>query len=327
MGRLTKFLALGLLVLAVVLGIVAYQLAVAPAPVVVAPAEPEAPVARREAAPTFGVLVATKALPAGTLIAADALEVVQWPVSPAHGYVSADGVTGKRLRRDVAQGEPITSGALAVGLATYLVPGQRAVSIPVDDVIGASNRVVPGDYVDLFFMLDKTQEIQGAQTRLLQSKVRVLAYGDASVDGPLGTEGATAASGQTQGARTAMLAVPIEHVNELLLALKQGRLQMALRNPNDEITADRTLFAERRPVLAARKDLSAADRARIEAPVNAAYAGDSLMQLQALAVTQPASVAAPAAAPASSAARPSNAPARGRTIQIIRGSASETVPY
>ncbi|MDQ2147854.1 Flp pilus assembly protein CpaB [Alcaligenaceae bacterium C4P045] len=325
MGRLTKFLALGLLVLAVVLGIVAYQLAVAPAPVIVSPAEPVAPVVRRDAAPTFGVLVAAKALPAGALIATDALEVVQWPVSPAHGFVSADGVVGKRLRRDVAQGEPITAGALAIGLATYLEPGQRAVSIPVDDVIGASHRVVPGDYVDLFFMLDKGQEIQGAQTRLLQSKVRVLAYGDASVDGPLTTDGAAAASGQTQGARTAMLAVPIEQVNELLLALKQGRLQMALRNPNDELTADRTLFAERRPVLAPRKDLSAADKARVETPANAAYAGDSLMQLQALAVTQPASVAA--AAPAPGVTRTSNTPARGRTIQIIRGSASETVAY
>ena len=77
-------------------------------------------------------------------------------------------------------------------------------------------------------MLDKSAEVQAGQARLLQSQLRVLAYGANSLDGPeeksLLQQGAPA-----QPAKTAVLAVPVERVRELMLASRAGRLQLALR--------------------------------------------------------------------------------------------------
>ena len=117
-------------------------------------------------------------------------------------------------------------------MASLLQPGERALAVAVDEVSGGGNRILPGDFVDVFFMLDKSSEVQAGQARLLQSQLRVLAYGANSLDGPeeksLLQQGAPA-----QPAKTAVLAVPVERVSELMLASRAGRLQLALRPLGD----------------------------------------------------------------------------------------------
>ena len=233
MSSLSKIIAGVLLAAGLVLAFVAWRLASAPS----SPPQPVAPVAASAPAPQepvkfYPVVVAAKAIPAGTRIAPDMLEVAKWQVALSGGFPAADLLTGAIVRTDVAVGDPILPSMLAHGMASLLQPGERALAVAVDEVSGGGNRILPGDFVDVFFMLDKSAEVQAGQARLLQSQLRVLAYGANSLDGPeeksLLQQGAPA-----QPAKTAVLAVPVERVSELMLASRAGRLQLALRPLGD----------------------------------------------------------------------------------------------
>ena len=315
MSRTIKFVAAALILLALVLGYLAYRLAMRPAP------QPPAPLARKEAPSraTYPVVVAAKAIAAGERIDAGLLKVEQWPMQPMQAYADPGALAERYARLDIAAGQPVTDALLAQGLARYLQAGERAVTIPVDDIAGVQNRVQPGDRVDLFYVLERGGEVSGTQTRLLQSRVKVLAYGAHSVDGPPpGAEEKPAGQGARNAPaapRNAVLAVPVEQVNELLLAAKSGRLQMALRAPEDEAVPDPALFPARAPVLTVRAGLTPEQQALAKDAVNQAYAGEALPQLAG-------PVPAPEPRP-----RPRAAGQGGRNIEVVRGTDVQTVRY
>jgi pilus assembly protein CpaB len=108
------------------------------------------------------VLVATRALPVGTIIDAEALKFQQWPeglVQPAYFMKSQPGANpadllGAVVRNEISAGQPITQGSLIKPgergfLAAALGPGMRAVTVPVSNVSGVAGFVFPGDRVDL----------------------------------------------------------------------------------------------------------------------------------------------------------------------------------
>lgn len=320
MSSLSKIIAGILLVAGLVLAFLAWRLASQPAtppagPPPVASAPVDAPAAPSV---TFhDVVVAAKGIPAGTRIEPDSmLTVSKWQVALSNSFDSVKPLEGAVARVDIALGDPILPSLLAQGLARQLKPGERAVAIAVDEVIGGGNRIRPGDAVDVFFMVEKSGEVTMGQARLLQSQVRVLAYGGTSVDGPderaLPQQGAPA-----QPARTAVLAVPVEQINELMLASRAGRLQLALRPIGDDNVPDTALFVQRSAVLPVRADLTPAQREALLSGPNRAYAGDSLVQLDG---------SAPAARPVANSNRGSGT-GGGRTVEIVRGDKSERVRY
>ncbi|WP_459614881.1 Flp pilus assembly protein CpaB [Bordetella sp. 2513F-2] len=304
---------MALVLLALVLGYLAYRLAVRPAPL------PPPVTAVEQVAPpprTYPVVVAARPIAAGERIDAAALEIERWPTLPAAALPAVDGLVGETARLDIAAGQPVTQALLVRGLARYLQPGERAVTIPVDDLSGVQNRVQPGDRVDLFYVVERGIEVAGTQTRLLQSAVKVLAYGMNSVDGPSASEDKPAAGQRgSPAARNAVLAVPVERVNELLLASRSGRLQMALRAPEDAAQPDPALFPPRLPVLAARPGLTPEQQARVRDPVNQAYAGEALPQLAGPAPVQEARP------------RPASPAGTGRSVEVVRGDAVQQVRY
>lgn len=137
------------------------------------------------------VLVATKALPVGTIITADSLRYQPWPkelvedayfieASPgsapapvpapsgkaAKGKIpettSPEELVGTVVRLPITAGQPITKGALVKPgdrgfLAAALSPGMRAVTFPVSALTGVAGFVFPGDRVDLVL----TQNVSG----------------------------------------------------------------------------------------------------------------------------------------------------------------------
>ncbi|MBV7502268.1 Flp pilus assembly protein CpaB [Achromobacter sp. ACM05] len=324
MSSLSKIVAGLLLVAGVALAFVAWRLAsapprpaatVAPAPVAVAPAEP---------VKLYPVVVAREAIPAGSRIdSARMLTVVQWQAALSGGFADVAPLDGAVTRVDIAVGDPIVPSLLTQGLARQLKTGERAVAIAVDEVVGGGNRIVPGDMVDVFFMIEKSPEVASGQARLLQSQVRVLAYGQATVEGP-DEKPALQQGGPGQPARTAVLAVPVDRVNELMLASRAGRLQLALRPVGDDSMPDVALFAPRGTVLPVRADLTPAQRESLLTGPNRAFAGESLVQLDGSTAAALAPAArAPAARPA---VRPQGT-GGGRTVEIIRGDKSEHVRY
>lgn len=115
------------------------------------------------AAPTGPmVLVATKALPVGTIISPDSFRYQPWPkelVENAYFIEGAEGsstesLVGTVVRSAVTAGQPITQGALVKPgdrgfLAAALGPGMRAITVPVSSLTGVAGFVFPGDRVDL----------------------------------------------------------------------------------------------------------------------------------------------------------------------------------
>lgn len=116
------------------------------------------------------VLVATRSLPVGTIIDAEALRYQPWPqglVQPAY-YIKGNPGTnpsdllGTVVRNEITAGQPLTQGALIKPgdrgfLAAALGPGMRAVTVAVSSTSSVAGFVFPGDRVDLVL----TQEVQG----------------------------------------------------------------------------------------------------------------------------------------------------------------------
>lgn len=116
------------------------------------------------------VLVATRALPVGTIIDAEAFRFQPWPeglVQDAYYIRGRQGsdpssLIGTVVRTEVAAGQPVTRGAVIRPgergfLAAALGPGMRAVTVAVSATSGVAGFVFPGDRVDLVL----TQEVQG----------------------------------------------------------------------------------------------------------------------------------------------------------------------
>jgi pilus assembly protein CpaB len=108
------------------------------------------------------VMVATKALPVGTIITAEAFRYQPWPkelVEEAYFMEGAEGagsneLIGTVVRNAITAGQPITKGSLVKPgdrgfLAAALGPGMRAVTVPVSALTGVAGFVFPGDRVDL----------------------------------------------------------------------------------------------------------------------------------------------------------------------------------
>lgn len=337
MTRFTRVAAIVLLLLALALGAYAWLLGRKPATVV--PAAPASALAPKPQA-QFAVLVAAKPLPAGQPIEKGALRVVQLPIQLADAVVDEAAAVGRVPVFDLGENTPITENQLVSGLALRLEPGERAVAVKADEVMGVGNRIRPGDYVDVFFVLKSdSREIERGQARLLLPRLRVLAFGSASVDGGparsgngaagSGSRGDSASSQRQEPVRTTVLAVPVEEVNRLALGDANARLLLALRRPDDTQLPDPALFAALPTALQPLpRRAGEAPRAPLEG-LDKAQAGLATADLASGAGT-PARASAPAAAapaPIRSAAPRAPAMPAGQAVEVIRGSQRDTLHY
>lgn len=114
------------------------------------------------------VLVATRALPVGTILGPESMKFIPWPKDLIEGaYFKREGTDLKSLQGTVVRyaipaGQPLTQGALVKPgdrgfLAAALGPGMRAVTVPVSAQSAVAGFVFPGDRVDLIL----TQSVSG----------------------------------------------------------------------------------------------------------------------------------------------------------------------
>lgn len=216
-------------------------------------ADSAAPQAAAAPAPATGpeVLVATRSLPVGTIIDAEALRFQRWPgelVQPA--YFMKDGETavdpasllGAVVRNEITAGQPITNGALVKPgdrgfLAAALGPGMRAVTVSVSNTSGVAGFVFPGDRVDIML----TQEVSGGGdgealkvTETVLRNVRVLATDHRT--------SATNAEGKAVVSNTSMVTLEATPriAEKIAVAQTIGSLSLSLRS-----IADNTAELER----------------------------------------------------------------------------------
>jgi pilus assembly protein CpaB len=224
--NVTKIAAGVLIALALMLGLYAWVLSRQPVP-----ARPIAQAAVPAA--MFPIVVATRLLPAGAPIASDALRVVMLPMKPSGAFSDASLLAQRVPLTDIGPDVPVLEAQLSSGFAEQVAPGERAVAVHIDEASAVGNRVRPGNFVDVFFTLKRdgaslgpNAEITRSQTRLLLSRVRVLAFGSTA-------SGAGNPAQFGVGVHTAVLAVPTADVDRLELADSAGHVLLALRNPRD----------------------------------------------------------------------------------------------
>lgn len=232
MDRKKLVLLLGALVIAIGTALAARSMfAGSAAPEVVAAPVPEGP----------KVLVAQRALPAGTIITADAMSFQQWPEELVQDAYFIDGesdinqLLGTVVRHPITAGEPVTQGSLVSPgdrgfLAAALGPGMRAVTVPVSAKTGVAGFVFPGDRVDLVL----TQTVKGDEGLPLKAaetvlrNLRVLATDQS-------TEQTTTDDGRTvvRAFRTVTLEVTPKIAEKIAVAQTIGTLSLALRSIAD----------------------------------------------------------------------------------------------
>ena len=334
MLKLTRIAAVALIALALLLAVVAFLVSRRAAPAVVA--TPQVAGQPQQ----WPVVEAAGELPAGRPISAADLRIGNAPQAPQGGYASIAEATGAVPVHTIAAGTVLNSALMARGYALRLNPGERALAVPVDELVAAGNRILPGDYVDVFLNLRAPQGMgtEGqAQARLLLSRMRVLSYGaadtapgqaaptdtageastDARAQDIQGSASSTSSTSTSAPVRSAVLAVPVAEANRLLLGAQQGRLFLALRNPADVGQPDQELFAQPGGVLDARRELSPEQRLALQSPENDAYAGIDSDALAGRSTHSSARTPAPVRA---SARR--QAPRLDRGVEIIRGDVS-----
>jgi pilus assembly protein CpaB len=189
------------------------------------------------------VLVATKALPVGTILGPDSVKFQPWPKDLVDGayYVRGnDGVDPQKLigtvvRTDITAGQPLTQGSVVSPqdrgfLAAALTPGMRAVTVSVGGASSVAGFIFPGDRVDL--MLTQTVQSSGNQqnaqplqaTETIVRNIRVLAT-DQRFDNQPNQDGKTQLSSYSM---VTIEATP-KLAEKIAVAQKLGSLSLSLR--------------------------------------------------------------------------------------------------
>lgn len=184
---------------------------------------------------TQNVVVAGKDIPAGTTISDKAIKdgtvkVIPWPKGsvPAGSFSSPQQVMGKVIKVKAVAGEPLLGSRMAgegAGLTVRLTPGQRAMSVKVDEIIGVSGFITPDDRVDVIVTVvppGKTAQDEKLSKIVLQNK-RVLSV----------AQSVEQKDGKAQVARSITLEVTPEEAEKLSIAQLQGEVILALRAVGD----------------------------------------------------------------------------------------------
>lgn len=186
------------------------------------------------------ILVASRALPVGTIITPEAFSFQPWPEDLVEeAYYSKEGtdiasLNGTVVRNAITAGQPLTKGAIVSPgdrgfLAAALGPGMRAVTIPVSGLTGVAGFVFPGDRVDL--MLTQTVQGDGPEMKVSETvirNIRVLAT-DNRVTQTTNEEGQAVA----QKAKLVTLEATPKIAEKISVAQTLGTLSLALRSLAD----------------------------------------------------------------------------------------------
>ncbi|WP_265944060.1 Flp pilus assembly protein CpaB [Dechloromonas sp. A34] len=226
MTWLLRILAILFTVGAIIAGFVGYRLSTQPPP-------PPPPAA----APAEVAVESLRAVPAGTPLRAEDIGVKQVSVKPKGSFATPAQVLGQTPSANIAAGEILTRAHFAVSgqLQRNLHPGERAVAIKVDEVVGLGGFALPGDRVDVLFYLRSSLETKNTSSaQVVLADVRLLAFGESVQAAATEDDGNTGrkpekTSSRTRETTSAVLAVPAAAASRLMLAANSGNLRLALR--------------------------------------------------------------------------------------------------
>jgi pilus assembly protein CpaB len=194
------------------------------------------------------ILVATRALPVGTIIDPDSFRFQPWPkdlIDAAYyikGQNEPQNLPGTVVRYAITAGQPITQGALVKPgdrgfLAAALGPGMRAVTVSMSAQSGVAGFVFPGDRVDLVLTQDVPGGGDGAPLKASETIVRNLRV--LATDQRTSSETEDGKAPVTTYSTVTMEATP-RIAEKIAVAQSIGQLSLSLRS-----IADNTAELER----------------------------------------------------------------------------------
>lgn len=167
-----------------------------------------------------------------TLTAAD-LAVDYLKVSPPGTFQKIEQVVGSTTQIALPSGTIVLPEHFSPGgkVARLLRPGERAVAIAVNDVVGGGGFVQPGDMVDILLFLEK-QDSRRDSAQIILKSVRVLSFGenliDVSASEKTDKDDKDKKQERERSAKTAVLAIAETDVTRLMLASTLGELRLAI---------------------------------------------------------------------------------------------------
>ena len=180
---------------------------------------------------TAEVVVAKADLAWGTKLTPEMLQVVNYPAGalPDGYYKSVDDLKDAVLLNDLKTNEVVLRSKLASGkdvgsgVAAVTDPTKRAMSVKVDEVIGVSGFIKPGDHVDVMVTIEPDSKSQNPIAKMILGNLKVLAAGMQYEK--------NGGEKDPKPVQVMTLEVDIEEAEKLALASTQGKLRLALRNP------------------------------------------------------------------------------------------------
>jgi pilus assembly protein CpaB len=181
---------------------------------------------------TTPVVVAKVDLPLAGSPTAQQLETVEWPTAyiPIGSFSDPQELSGRVLRRALAKGEAVQELSLlpegsAGGLASVIEAKSRAISVEVDPIVGVAGFVTPGSRVDVLATLRRLDwSSKQPYAKVVLQNVRVLAIDQKleEVD-----------NGEPELVSVVTLEVTPAEAEKLTYVSHEGKLQLALRSPED----------------------------------------------------------------------------------------------
>jgi pilus assembly protein CpaB len=202
------------------------------------------------------VVVAKAAIPAGTQITAEMIEVRQVPAAAVGDLAldNLDAAVGEVARYPIAANEQVLLSKIVGGpeaasndvLSNILEGGMRGMSIQAEAVIDAGGLVLPGDYVDVLWVPDEVlEDHEGAG--LVAENVEVVSVEQTIVEVPPSAPGLADEGGSTSPpasdvqrvrgadaepipeAVTVTLMLTPEQAARIFCAESSGQLRLAVR--------------------------------------------------------------------------------------------------
>lgn len=180
------------------------------------------------------VVVASKPIPAGTVLAVTDVQQIAWAgtPTPSGAFETPQQIAGHVVLEPLAQGEPVLATRLAsaehaggVGVPS----GMRAVTVHVSDSSGVLALLRPGQKVDVQVLVTRKIANAEPQLRTILEGLPVLSVNPQPEPNSQGTT-----------LPSVTLLAPPADADTLALADSGARVRLALRNPLDHATRPRT---------------------------------------------------------------------------------------
>ncbi len=184
---------------------------------------------------TRNVVIANADISPGTALSGKLVKAVSWPngVIPPKSVATVGEIEGRVVKVPISQGNPVLFSMLApqgtaAGLSGILDAGKRALTVKVDEVAGVAGFIHPGDHVDVLVDLP-VREATDHFCKTILHDVTVLSTGQIWEQ---------KGDSKPVVVNTVTLELTPEDSEVLNLASNEGKIRLALRNPNSrEIAA------------------------------------------------------------------------------------------